>query len=170
MRGARAAALLIAGLTATACAGAAAGVSISSSEPACTASQLRATYVQPPVAAAGQLIAAIRLTDAGPPCRLFGYPGVSLVDGAGHQIGPAATRQPSAAAGVRPVSVGPGANAYVEVRTERAVVATSCSAPATSVRVYPPDDTSPVETSANGLRVCGGMFVTGPVMQRSPFP
>jgi hypothetical protein len=169
MRGARAAFLLIAGLTAG-CAGAAAGVSISSSQPACKASQLRATYLQPPVAAAGQLVAAVRLDDAGPACRLFGYPGVSLVDGAGHQIGRAATREPAAPAGVRPVSLGPGASAYVELRTERAGVATSCAAPAAVVRVYPPDETSSLEAKADSLRICGGVFVTGPVMQRSPFP
>jgi len=170
MRGARAATLLITAFVVAGCAATAASVSISSSTPTCTASQLRATYLQPRVAAAGQLVAAIRLDDPGAACRLFGYPGVSLVDGAGRQIGRPATRQPAAPAGIRPVSVGPGNSAFVELRTERADTATSCTPPSAAVRVYPPDDTTSLDAKPVSLRICGGLFIAGPVTSRSPFP
>src|SRR5258708_35024695 len=113
MRGVRAAALLMVTVLAAGCASAAASVSQSPSEPRCIASQLRATYLHPPVAAAGQFVAAIRLDNPGPACRLFGYPGVSLLDGPGHQLGRPASRQPVAPAALRPGAVRPRARAFI---------------------------------------------------------
>src|SRR5258708_3043965 len=167
MRGARAAALLMVTVLTAGCASAAASVSQSPSEPRCTASQLRATYLHPPVAAAGQFVAAIRLDNPGSACRLFGYPGVSLLDGAGRQLGRRASRQPVAPAAMRPVSVGPGASAFIELRTERADVASSCTLPASAIRVYPPDDPTTLEVRPANIQVCGGLFITSPVTGRS---
>lgn len=170
MRGVRPVGLLMVAVLAAGCASAAASVNQSPSEPRCTASQLRATYLHPPVAAAGQFVAAIRLDNAGPACRLFGYPGVSLLDGAGHQLGRPATRQVVAPAAMRPVSVGPGASAFIELRTERPDVATACTPPAAAIRLYPPDDPMSLEVRAAGLQACGGLLITGPLTGRSPFP
>jgi hypothetical protein len=122
------------------------------------------------VAAAGQFVAAIRLDNPGPACRLFGYPGVSLLDRAGHQLGRPASRQPVAPAAMRPVSVGPRTSAFIELRTERADVASSCTPPAAAIRVYPPDDPTSLEVKPAGLQACGGLLITGPVTGRSPFP
>jgi hypothetical protein len=132
---------------------------------------LQATYLQPPLAAAGQLVAAIRLDrrdPSGAPCRLFGYPGVSLIDAAGRQIGPAAGRVPVSAP-LQPVSVGHGSSAFVELLTQRGEAVTGCTAASTAVRVYPPDSTIALSAPAS-MRLCGGRFLTGPVTGRSPFP
>jgi Protein of unknown function (DUF4232) len=73
-------------------------------------------------------------------CALTGYPGVSAVDAAGHQLGTPAAR--SAQTPVRTVAIVPGrsATALVQITDTGAIPASVCRAVrAAGLRVYPPD-------------------------------
>jgi len=129
---------------------------------ACTAQQLRVTIGEPD-AGAGQLYHPILFTNIGDrPCTLTGYPGVSLLDAAGSQIGSAATRsgQP-----VTPVTVSPGGTAQALVHTSNHGVGydnPTCRPVSTYVRVYPPDTHTGVRAPYR-LEVCTGPFEVSPV-------
>lgn len=158
--------LLVASLAFLTAGCAAVSAASTSSAGVCPAGQLSIAYWQPPVAAAGQLIGALRLVNHGPACAMTGYPGVSLVDRAGHQVAAAASRQPA-----RPetVAVPTGGEAFVELRTESPETAPRCTPPASAIRVYPPGDTAALLVPSS-LRICGGVFTTGPVSTTAPFP
>src|SRR5205085_6258612 len=68
-------------------------------------------------------------------CTVAGFPGVSLLDAAGHQLGPAAARDGTTAG---PLALRPGQRAAFVVRL---VIATCIGSPArsTRIRVFPPD-------------------------------
>jgi hypothetical protein len=76
------------------------------------------------------------------PCTLRGYPGVSFVDAAGHQIGAPVPRNP---APNPPVTVSPGGSVGAVFGLHDAYVGTTpnCqSTTAVGLRVYPPDQTT----------------------------
>ena len=87
-------------------------------------------------------------------CTLYGYPGVSLVSGPSHtQIGLAAKRDTTVP--VKLITLAPGATANAPLQIVDALnypPATCGPAPATDLRVYPPNQTTPVylANTANG--------------------
>jgi Protein of unknown function (DUF4232) len=113
---------------------------------ACSSSNLRISLGSGG-AAAGTDFTVLDFTNGGSaPCTLRGFPGVSLSDSAGAQIGAAATRNP-----VRPSSVvtlAPGAKASAELGVANAEnYPTAACKPRSSARlkVFPPNQTVAIE-------------------------
>jgi hypothetical protein len=121
---------------------------------ACAASSLRVTLGQGNGYAGGVDVPIVFTNTSAAPCRLFGFPGVSLVSGPSHtQIGLAAKRSVNAAP--RLVTLAAGATAHVTLQIVDALnypPASCAPAKATAVRVYPPNQFTPVylPTTATG--------------------
>ena len=92
---------------------------------------------------AGSVFYSLRFTNfADHPCTLTGFPGVSAVDLAGHQLGRAGSRTPSP---VATVSLASGATVSAEIRIAQVVnFPTAACKPvnAAGLRVYPPGQTA----------------------------
>jgi hypothetical protein len=115
-------------------------------------------------AAAGSLYWSIRFTNTSTSsCALRGYPGVSVLNTAHHQIGPAATRSgrpPST------VKVAPGHTVTAVIRTANGPIGGPCRPTGTYLRVYPPASYRSVLVPAR-WRVCSNIFQVGPVSTRT---
>jgi hypothetical protein len=112
---------------------------------ACSSSNLRIS-VAAAGAGAGTDFTVIDFTNSGgAPCTLYGFPGVSLTNSSGAQIGAAATRNPSRASTL--VTLAPGAKASAELGVANAenYPAATCK-PATSaqMKVFPPNQTQAI--------------------------
>jgi hypothetical protein len=84
-------------------------------------------------------------------CTLYGYPGVSLRDASGAQIGAAGARDDSRAPKV--VTLAPGATANTSIgMTDPSVYPTGKCSPVTSsyLRIYPPNETVYYDLSFKG--------------------
>jgi hypothetical protein len=94
--------------------------------------------------AAGSIYYTLELTNlSGHTCTITGYPGVSAVDLAGHQLGSAASRD--AVHAPRPATLVNGATATAVLRIVQAAnypVATCKKTTAAGLRVYPPGQTA----------------------------
>lgn len=123
---------------------------------ACTSSQLQAE-LGPSNAGAGQVYAPLILRNTGSAtCELRGFPGVSLLDGSGNQIGEPATRE----GGEGPtVSLAPGAAASATLHTTNAGIGPSCDPTSTRIKVFPPDQTAELTFEAQ-YTACGGFTVS----------
>lgn len=99
--------------------------------------------------AAGSVYTTIDFTNTGSgACTLYGYPGVSLVDSSAGQLGAAATRNPSHSPTRVTLAPGAKANAVVQVAAAGNYPASECKpTPASSLRIYPPDQTQPLKVS-----------------------
>jgi hypothetical protein len=97
-------------------------------------------------------------------CTLRGYPGISLVDGRGHQIGKAATR----IAGDRPwLVLRTGGTVSTVIHTlNPGVGTTNCLPPSAALRVYPPDSYTPVLVRVR-LSECLGVLEVHPLVAGS---
>jgi hypothetical protein len=79
-------------------------------------------------------------------CTLYGFPGVSLANSAGTQIGAAATRNPSQASTLVTLAPGAKASATLGVANAQNYPATACKPTAAAqLKVYPPNQTQPLE-------------------------
>jgi hypothetical protein len=106
--------------------------------------------------AAGSVITTYILRNAGTaPCTLFGFPGVSLLNSAGQQLGAAATRQGTA---FPQFTLPPGRVASFRVQIARAGCAQT-SPPSTTIRIYPPNQTLAL-TAPFQTAVCTAPSVT----------
>lgn len=106
---------------------------------------------------AGQRYVALVLTNTGTTtCELRGFPGVSLLDRSGNQIGAAAGRE---GAEGPTVSIAPGGTASTTLHTNAAGTGGSCTASSAKIRVYPPDNTVAVDFAAS-YSACGQFNVT----------
>ena len=118
----------------------------------CTTSVLKVTTGDGGGGAAGSFYSYIDFTNTGSiPCSIDGYPGVSLTDGSGTQIGAAATRDPSSVA--KEVTLAPGATANAQLRmTDFGVYPTSQCHPTPSayLKIYPPNNTTPTQIPFTG--------------------
>jgi hypothetical protein len=115
---------------------------------ACSSSNLRISLGNGG-AGAGTDFTVIDFTNSGgAPCTLYGFPGVSLTNSSGAQIGAAATRNPSKASTL--VTLAPGAKASAELGVANAgnYPAAACK-PTTSaqMKVFPPNQTQAVEVA-----------------------
>jgi hypothetical protein len=134
-----------------------------SAAPTCTAGDLRLSMGRQDLGA-GQLYWPIRFTNTSrSSCLLRGYPGVSVLDRAGRQIGPAATRSGQS---YGTVAVRPGRTVTAVVHTANGPIGGPCQATGSYLRVYPPASLRPVVVRA-ALRVCSGIFTIAPVTTRS---
>lgn len=110
--------------------------------------------------AAGSLYWPIRFTDTSTTgCALRGYPGVSVLDTAHHQVGPAATRSGTS---YRTVALAPGHSAQAVVRTTNGPVGGPCLRTGSYLRVYPPASRTAALIPAPWT-TCSGLFQVGPV-------
>lgn len=134
----------------------------STSPPATTASthcrsEVLTATLGPADAGAGQRYNALILTNTGTTtCELRGFPGVSLLDAAGTQIGTPASREGAEGA---TVSIPPGGRASATLHTNSAGVGATCTAASAKIRVYPPDNTVAVLAAAS-YSACGTFSVT----------
>jgi len=131
-----------------------------SGPPACPTSQLTAS-LGTTQGAAGHVITPVLLANHGTTtCVLQGYPGVSLLDGSGTQIGLPATR---ATRPVSAVTLAPGAKAEADLETQdQGIAQTPCWAPSASVKIYPPGQLAAL-TIPGVLTVCGNELTTTPM-------
>ncbi|MGW3955866.1 DUF4232 domain-containing protein [Streptomyces sp. NPDC004752] len=110
--------------------------------------------------AAGSLYWPIRFTNTSTSrCTLRGYPGVSVLDTAHHQIGAAATRTGQA---VSTVTLAPAHAVSAVIRTTNGPIGGPCRATGTYLRTYPPGSRAAVLVPA-GWKVCSGTFQVAPV-------
>lgn len=106
---------------------------------------------------AGQRYTVLILTNIGTKaCDLRGFPGVSLVDASGKQIGQPATREGNEGA---TISVQPGQSFSATLHTSAAGMGSACEPTSTQLRVYPPDNTASLMINA-AYSACGGFQVT----------
>jgi hypothetical protein len=115
---------------------------------ACSSSNLRISLGNGG-AGAGTDFTVIDFTNSGgAPCTLYGFPGVSLTNSSGAQIGAAATRNPSKASTL--VTLAPGAKASAELgvaNAENYPAATCKPAAAAQLKVFPPNQTQAIEVA-----------------------
>jgi hypothetical protein len=127
------------------------------STPMCTTSQLTGALGGSD-AGAGNLYRYLVLTNhSSTTCHLTGYPGVSLLDSAGKQIGKPADRQPSRYA---PVVLRPGASASDTIHTVNHMG--KCLPASAKVRIYPPGNTASM-VIAGAVTNCDNLFTVTPM-------
>jgi len=127
--------------------------STTSSTATCRTSSL-ALSLGPPNGTAGATHYSLAFRNTGATtCTMSGYPGVSFLDGSGHQIGDPAQRQGGTPT---PVTLAPAGKAYASVAvTDPGISPCSGSAAAAQVQVYPPGETQAATIAApSGLLVC----------------
>ena len=126
--------------------------------PTCATAQLTAALGGGD-AGAGNLYRDLLLTNHGSAsCVVTGFPGVSLLDAQGRQIGAAATFDHSFS--YAPVVLAPGQTASDTIHTLNAG-ATSCTGTSTSLRIYPPDDKASLVVPGQ-VMLCGGLLSVSP--------
>jgi uncharacterized protein DUF4232 len=115
---------------------------------ACSSSNLRISLGSGG-AGAGTDFTVIDFTNSGSAsCTLYGFPGVSLTNSSGAQIGAAATRNPSKAATV--LTLAPGAKASAELgvaNAENYPTAACKPTAAAQLKVFPPNQTQAIEVA-----------------------
>jgi hypothetical protein len=126
---------------------------------ACLTGQLSGA-VQTGQGAAGHVITPLTLTNHGGTCQLTGYPGVSLIDASGHQIGVPATR---ATRPVIAVTLAPGASAQTELESQNQGLSPGpCWLTSSSIKVYPPGQLAWLSVPG-AFQVCGAEFTVTPM-------
>jgi len=114
--------------------------------PSCSTSSLHITLANGG-AGAGTDFTVLEFTNGGSSaCTIYGFPGVSLTNSAGAQIGAAATRNPSRASALITLAPGAKANATLGVANAENYPATACKpTTAAKLKVYPPNQTQSAE-------------------------
>ncbi|MGW3143667.1 DUF4232 domain-containing protein [Streptomyces sp. NPDC001177] len=116
--------------------------------------------------AAGSLYQPIRFTNTSTSkCALRGYPGVSVLDTAHRQIGPAAGRSGSS---YGTVTLGPGHSASAIVRTSNGPIGGPCLRTGTYLRIYPPGSYGATLVPAHWT-TCSHLFQVGPINTEGTF-
>jgi hypothetical protein len=107
----------------------------------CTADDLTLSALNAGAAAGTHFFALSVKNVSADDCSLNGYPGVSLTDASGEQLGAPTERNPAVAA--TPVVLAPGeaAHAMVGLPNHQNFPAGSCEGPSASLVMYPPDET-----------------------------
>ncbi|SEL49130.1 DUF4232 domain-containing protein [Streptacidiphilus jiangxiensis] len=132
-----------------------------SGTPLCTAAQLT-PRLGSGNAGAGQIYTYLVVTNhSSTPCHVAGYPGLSLLDASGHQIGVPATYEhqfPST-----PVVLAPGASASDTIHTVNRQTnnPSECLPTSTLLRIYPPGSFTSL-TFPGRITVCLGTFELTP--------
>lgn len=108
-------------------------------------------------AGAGQIYTPLILRNtSSSTCVVRGFPGVSLLDGSGNQIGQPATREGNEGT---QVVLQAGGVASATLHTTNQGIGPSCDPPAARIKVFPPDQTADL-TFAAAYTACGGFTVT----------
>jgi ABC-type transport system substrate-binding protein len=132
------------------------GSSTTAGTPSCSTSEL-AAELGPSNAGAGQVYQPLILRNTGSStCVVIGFPGVSLLNGSGAQIGQPATREGNEGSAV---VLQPGGVASAMLHTTNEGIGPSCDPTSTQMKVFPPDQTAEL-TFAAEYTACGGFTVT----------
>jgi hypothetical protein len=116
--------------------------------------------------AAGSVYWPIRFTNTSTSsCGLRGYPGVSALDTAHRQIGPAATRTGQS---YSTVTLAPAHTVPAVIRTTNGPIGGPCLRTGTYLRIYPPASHAAVLVPASWT-ICSGNFQVGPVNTQGAF-
>lgn len=116
--------------------------------------------------AAGSLYWTIRFTNTSTTrCALRGYPGVSALDTAHRQIGPAATRTGES---YSTVTLTPAHSTLAVIRTTNGPVGGPCLRTGSYLRIYPPASHTAVLVPARWT-ICSSVFQVGPVNNEGTF-
>jgi Protein of unknown function (DUF4232) len=118
------------------------------SAPSCLTSNLRISLGDGG-AAAGTDFTVLDFTNSGTaPCTLYGFPGVSLLNSSGGQIGAAATRNPAKASTKITLAPGAEASAALGVANAQNYPKAACEpTSAVKLKVFPPNQAQAVEVS-----------------------
>ena len=116
--------------------------------------------------AAGSVYWQIRFTNTSTTrCALRGYPGVSVLDTAHRQFGPAARCTGQSSSTVTPA---PARSASAVIRTSNGPIGGLCLRTGTYLRIYPPASHRSVLVPAR-CTLCSGIFQAGPVGTQGTF-
>ena len=141
--------------------GASPGPSTTGSTPMCATSQLTAALGGSD-AGAGSLYRYLVLTNhSGTACHLTGYPGLSMLDGSGKEIGAPATRQPL---GYQPVVLQPGGTASDTIHTINQQG--TCLPASAELRIYPPGNLDSLLITGQ-VTNCDDQFTVTPLIAGS---
>jgi uncharacterized protein DUF4232 len=125
----------------------------------CTTNQLTAS-VLPGNGAAGTEYYTLSLTnDSQQSCTITGYPGVSLVNAGGGQLGPAANRDTVSTASTLTLGLGQAGYATLALPNPGNYAAGTCSAASTGLKIYPPGQTTSLLTNF-AAQACPGWTIT----------
>jgi hypothetical protein len=125
----------------------------------CTAGDLTAN-VLPASGAAGTEYYTLTLTnDSQQSCTMTGYPGVSLVNDVGAQLGPAANRDTVSPVTALTLGIGQLAYATLGLPNPGNYNPGVCSGTSISLKIYPPNQTSSL-TAKFAAQACPGWTVT----------
>jgi hypothetical protein len=128
----------------------------SGSTPMCTADQLTPSLGGSD-AGAGNLYRYLVVTNhSATACHLTGYPGLSLLDANGGQIGSPATREPSS---YQPVVLQPGGSASDTIHTANQMG--GCLPESAKLRIYPPGSRASL-VFAGRITICNDEFAITP--------
>ncbi|RAG84980.1 hypothetical protein DN069_14265 [Streptacidiphilus pinicola] len=145
-----------------------AGAAPQAATPMCTTAQLTGSLGAGDVGA-GQIYRDVVLTNhSSATCHLTGFPGVSVLDAHGAQIGAPATHEP------RPYSLvvlAPGATATTTIHTTNRMTndPKECRPESTSLRVYPPGNRASLVFPAK-LTICNNTFTVTPLVGSTTAP
>lgn len=129
----------------------------------CNADELSLTTAENGGAGAGTLSQNIVLTNIGSrQCTLEGYPGVSLVNANGNQVGSPADRVTDATVQTVTLNVGSSTSAAIFYPQAANFDPGVCTDGATKLRVYPPNDTGYLSVATTIASWCPG-FKVAPV-------
>src|SRR5262249_32919106 len=120
------------------------------SAPRCSASHLTVWTGQPGDAAAGHAFFQVEISNIGhSACSLFGYPGVSLLNGSGHQVGLAASHSGPKST----VVIGPGGTSHFVLSVADPFIVCAHPVKGNVLRVFAPGSFKANETEFSA-RVC----------------
>lgn len=128
----------------------------------CRAGQLTGSATDSGAAAGNRYLTVVLTNSADSACTLQGYPGVSLANAGGTQIGQPAQREANATSGPVTLAAKTGKASFL-VHTTADVNGTGCQPPSTTINVIPPNDTGTVHV-AGEVTVCGDGFWVTPMV------
>lgn len=112
----------------------------------CATADLALTTESAGAAVGTHFLSLVLTNKGGAECTLTGFPGVSLVDGAGRQVGHPAERNGAIMPETVALQPGDAAHAIAGFPNYQNFPAGSCDGPSVSLKVYPPDDLTALVT------------------------
>jgi type II secretory pathway pseudopilin PulG len=133
-------------------------------DPTCNTDELSLKTAASDGGGAGTTNFAIVLTNTGArTCDLYGFPGVSLVNANGNQIGKPADRATNYKEEKFTLKTGNSVKAVISVSNQGNFDSGTCKDGATKLRVYPPNDAGYLSVATTQTAWCPG-FMTSPVL------
>ena len=133
-------------------------------ETTCNADEL-SIAVEPGDASAGTMTYVLLLTNSSKrTCTLYGFPGVSLVDANGNQVGSPAERATNYVEERVVLTPGVKVESIASVSNNANFTDGQCKTGATKIRVYPPNDTGYISIDTTIAAWCPG-FVVSPMLK-----